>query len=225
MNKKTSSYKKAVYVVQGHDDPQEIKLYSNRKIMAGNFEGMSYDSLLKHNWIDPYLFEESVIQRKEIISDYPKIQETHIIGKPIEFMTDSGSIIDLRDVHQAICYLEDVAYLRNPDRTDLATNRHNSIKNIKTFYVKDYVLIMKDGSKHKVTDYIFNKTSIITRGRGRYTGLYAIKNIYKSLQPFYNEYQPKDLFHAIKFYINGTYTHDDYFIDNFKVESNIRIQS
>lgn len=144
---------------------------------------------------------------------------------PISLRVDSGAVIDLNNAVKAICYLADVSYIKNPDKSDLKTNAHNNIKNIRTFYVKSYYLVMNDGEMHNITDLLYRTSNMMTQGHGEHTGLYSIKNAYRRLQSFKGVYQPKDLYHAIKIYVNAAYAQDDYFIDNFKVESNIKIQS
>lgn len=139
---------------------------------------------------------------------------------------DNGYFIDLNDVIEAVCALDKVSYFKKPTKEDLKTNRHNSIKNIRTFYIKDYLLVTKSKvngtTKHSIAN-LLCKIGAINKGRKKFVGLYSTANHYQTLQAFGEGSVPKDLFHPIKRHINGLFFNDDYRISKFRVESKLKI--
>jgi hypothetical protein len=142
-------------------------------------------------------------------------------------LVDDDYFIDMKNVIQAVCVLENVTYKKKPTLEDFKTNAHNSINNIRTFYVKDYFLITKDkfheATKHKISRFLC-KQGVINEGRNEFRGLYSNRNAYETLQSFDGKKYPKDLFHPIKFYINGLFFVNQYHISAFIVESKIKIE-
>lgn len=139
-------------------------------------------------------------------------------------LVDGDYFINLADVVKSECILASVSYIKKPTLNDYRNNSHNTIDNIRTFFVEDYFLITKtpiEGlTKHKITRYL-NKIGSLTKGRGQNARHHSIANDYKSLQNGY----PKDLFHPIKRYINGLFFENDYKIADFEVTSNIHISA
>lgn len=143
-------------------------------------------------------------------------------------LVDGDYFIDMNNVTQAVCELEDATYEKKPTLEDYKTNAHNTIQNIRTFYVKNYFLITKDKfggkTKHSINRFL-TKTGIIKNGRNQFRGLYSNKNAYKTIQTFNGKKYPKDLYHPIKVYINGVFFENQYKIDNFIVESKLKIEN
>ena len=140
-------------------------------------------------------------------------------------LVDGDYFVDLTKVTATKCVLETVSYYKKPTLEDYKTNFHNSIANIRTFYIKNYFLITAEeigGTKeHKITIYL-NKIGFLNQGRNQYRGLFSIANDYGTL--LFGKY-PKDLFHPIKRYINGLFFNDDYKISDFVFESDIEIHT
>lgn len=143
-----------------------------------------------------------------------------------KLLVDGDYFIDLYKVDEIICQLERVSYYKKPTAKDYETNAHNSICNIKTFFIKDYLLnteIEFNGvTLHRISNFLHHLGAFNQR-RDK-NGLYSISNDYNSLQSFKDGLFPKDLYHPIKKFINGLFFIDEYFISNFKVESKIRIE-
>lgn len=106
-------------------------------------------------------------------------------------LVDGDYFINLNDVIQTGCTLEEVTYYKNPTKEDLKDNSHNTIQNIRTFYIKDYFLITQDKvngtDKHKITRYLW-KTGAINAGRSRFPNYIALETIiglYKDLKKDY----------------------------------------
>ncbi|WP_321296613.1 hypothetical protein [Marinifilum fragile] len=177
--------------------------------------GLSYHDFGKSSNIVDY-------SEREIIEMFYGIYKDQKI-----LLVDDGYFLDLKEVNEIVCELEDVTYFRKPTDNDLRLNSYNSIRNIRTFYVKDYFLITKNEisgvKRHQITQYLY-KIGAINKGRGRYANLYSCSNHYKILQDFKEGLAPKDLYYPIKRYINGLFFNDDYKISNFRVKSNIRIE-
>jgi|AntRauTorckE5430_2_1112549.scaffolds.fasta_scaffold12196_1 hypothetical protein len=144
-----------------------------------------------------------------------------------KLLTDGDIFIDVNSISKVICKLDNVSYLRKPNKSDYETNKHNYIGNIRTFYVKEYLLETKDKfdtfSQFKITRLLAN-IKAINRGRGNNAKLYSVSNSYKSLQKFGNQTIPKDLFYPIKIYINDLFFQDSYRISNFNLESHINFE-
>lgn len=142
-------------------------------------------------------------------------------------LTDGDYFINLNDVTEVICVLDKVSYNSQPTSKNYLNNSHNRINNIRTFYVQDYFLVTKNEvantTKHKITNLLFRLGAIMP-GRNNFLGLFSIKNDYKSLHFFTQGYFSKDLYHPIKQSINRLFFKDDYFLSNFKVESQIIIE-
>lgn len=197
-----------------------LKMKSNAEIKRTrknpNGSGIKFEEFGKSNKIYEYSDEE--------ISEMLFGIYTH---KKI-LLVDDDYFVEIDNVFQVICELEDVTYLKKPSLKDLKTNNHNKINNIRTFYVKDYYLISKDKfggkTKHKISRFLTN-IGVIRKGRNQFTGLYSNRNAYQTLQSYNGKKYPKDLYHPIKFYINDLFLGDQYKIDNFIVESKIMIES
>jgi len=142
-------------------------------------------------------------------------------------LTDGDYFLNLNDVVKTVCKLEEVTYIQKPTKEDLKTNAHNSIRNIRTFYVSDYYLITEEeitgNTEHKITAFLY-KVGAINKGRNQYSNLFSCSNYYKTLQVFKAGLFPKDLYHPIKRYINGLFFRDDYRIGEFEVKSNFTIE-
>jgi len=140
-------------------------------------------------------------------------------------LVDGDYFVDLNKVNATKCVLETVSYYKKPTLEDYKTNSHNSIANIRTFYVKNYFLITDEEingiKEHKITRYL-HKIGFLNQGRNQFRGLYSIANDYGTL--LFGKY-PKDLFHPIKRYINGLFFNDDYKISEFIFDSEIEIHT
>lgn len=140
---------------------------------------------------------------------------------------DGDYYLDLTKVSAVKCILSDVAYIKKPNKSDVQTNNYNRLENIRTFYIKDYFLITDEkesgATDHKITRFLY-KLGQLKLGRNAFSGLYGIPNDYNSFQDGKNGNYPKDLFHPIKRYINGLFFNDDYRIDNFILESKIKLE-
>lgn len=143
-------------------------------------------------------------------------------------MVDGDYFINVNSVTQAICELADLTFIKKPNQKDLKTNNHSFIQNIRTFYVKNYYLLTNEEfgglKKHKISLYLL-KIGFLHHGRNNFKGLYSISNDYKTVQSFNEKKYPKDLFHPIKYYINGLFFVNQYKIDNFIVESKLKIEN
>lgn len=141
---------------------------------------------------------------------------------------DEKYFVSLSEVDETLCELVDVSYIKKPTKADLETNRHNSLKNIKTFYIKDYFLItnheISGNYMHKITNYLL-EIGAINKGRNQFSDFYSISNDYQTLQKFKTGLYPKDLYHPIKRYVNGLFFNDDYKINAFEVKSDITFNS
>ncbi|GAA5084576.1 hypothetical protein GCM10023210_04530 [Chryseobacterium ginsengisoli] len=162
----------------------------------------------------------------ENIKDYSEreiIEMLYGIYKTSKILIASDTIINLNDVVESTCILADVSYIKKPTLEDYKVNSHNTIDNIRTFYIKDYFLITDDKNgkrqEHRITDFL-RKIGFLRVGRGKHIGYYSISNSYKTLQ---GGLYPKDLFYPIKRYINGLFFSDDYKISKFSVDSPIKI--
>lgn len=143
-------------------------------------------------------------------------------------LVDGNYFINVNSVNQAICELEDLTFEKKPSLDDLKTNNHSFIKNIRTFYVKNYYLITDEefqgNRKHKISFYLL-RIGFLRHGRNNYKGLFSISNCYKTVQSFNGKKYPKDLFHPIKFYFNGLFFNNDYKITDFIIESKVKIKN
>ncbi|MEO5991385.1 MAG: hypothetical protein ABIP68_07080 [Ferruginibacter sp.] len=141
--------------------------------------------------------------------------------------TDGDYFIDLNEVTEIICDLDQATYFTKPTIEDYKTNRHNAISNIRMFYIRNYWLITDKetyGTKrHNITRLLY-KIGAIRQGRNNFKKLYSISNSYVAFQKFEQGLYPKDLYHPIKRFINGLFFQDDYRISNFKVESDIKLE-
>jgi hypothetical protein len=142
-------------------------------------------------------------------------------------LVDGDYFVDLNDVIETICVLDKAAYHKEPTKEDFKTNLQNTVRNIRTFYVKDYILVTKievgGTTRHKITNLLY-KIGAIREGQNKFIGLFSISNDYKTLHSFTQGLFPKVLYHPIKRYINGLFFQDDYHISNFNVESNFKIE-
>lgn len=142
-------------------------------------------------------------------------------------LVDGDYFIDLKDVIEIVCDLNQTTYFKVPTKEDFITNAHNSISNIRTFYISNYWLITKSeingSTKHRITRLLY-KIGAIRQGRNKFKKLYSIKNDYVFFQRFEQGSFPKDLYYPIKRYINGLFFEDDYRISNFRVDSQIQLR-
>jgi len=164
----------------------------------------------------------------EGFSDYEIMEMMYgIYKKSLSLLVDGDYFIDLNDVIESVCELAEVTYFTPPTDKDFKTNHHNNIKNIRTFYVRDYFLVTRNEregvAKHRISRYLV-KVGAINPGRNRFAGLYSNRNYYKTLQDFQDGLFPKDLYYPIKKYINGLFFNDEYRISKFRVESSLKIE-
>ncbi|MBL7813887.1 MAG: hypothetical protein JNL70_02690 [Saprospiraceae bacterium] len=143
-------------------------------------------------------------------------------------LTDNQYFIDLKEVKGFICVLKKVSYVKAQTEENIKEKLHNSIKNIRTFYIQDYFAItdklIEGNKRHKITEY-FYKVGAINKGRNENNNLFTTANDYQTLQVFEQGDYPKDLFHPIKQKINDLYFNDDYAISDFKVECDFVISN
>lgn len=136
-------------------------------------------------------------------------------------LVDGNYFINIKDVIQAGCTLKTVT-----SSTELDLSQPIPIKKIRTFYVENYYLITKNDyngtNKHFINSYLTN-IKVIRPGIGSYKGLFSHTRAYDTVQNFGHGYVPKDLFHPIKFYINGVFFSDQYRISDFVVDSDLQI--
>ncbi|UTW66571.1 hypothetical protein KFE94_00225 [bacterium SCSIO 12643] len=207
---KFDSYNRKIAIVM--TIPQKIsKTQINQIKNKPNESGLVFDKYGKSQNINDYSDRE-ISEMALGIYKYSK-----------NILVDGDYFVDLNKVINTKCQLEEVTYYKKPTLEDFKTNAHNSIGNIRTFYIKDYFLITEDEifglKEHRITKYLF-KIGFLKNGRNKFRGLYSISNDYKTL---ILEKYPKDLFHPIKKYINGLFFLDEYYISNFVVESKINI--
>jgi len=138
---------------------------------------------------------------------------------------DDDIFIDLNDVIKTGCTLEKVSYFGKSRNRELISITPNTIQTIRTFYVKDYFLItankVNGSNRHFISHFLW-KTGAIKTGRGQFARLFSIGNYYMDLQKFKAGKFPKDLYIPIKTHINQLFFRDDYRIDDFVVESEIK---
>lgn len=141
-------------------------------------------------------------------------------------ITDGDYAVELKKIKGIICELQTVTYFKKPTLADYKSNIHNTLKNIRTFYIKGYYLISDEeiygNKKHEITRLLW-KAGAYRQGTNNFRDLYSIKNDYQVTQQFTKGKFPKDLFHPIKIFINGLFFGDDYKIVNFYVESPFEI--
>lgn len=178
-------------------------------------DGLAYKEFGEHNDIQNYTDEE-ITQMFYGMYPFKKM-----------LLVDGDYFIKLTDIIEIVCVLEKVTYYKAPTHEDFKTNAHNRISNIRTFYIKDYFLITQNevnGTlKHKITNFL-HKVGELRRGRGEFSGLFSYKNQWKILYSFKQGYYSRDLFQPIKIYINDLFFSDGYYLSNFKVESNFKIE-
>lgn len=163
--------------------------------------------------------------KSENIKDYSEVEVSEMLkgvySKSGYLLVDGNYFINVKDVIQAGCTWETVT-----SNIKLDSSQPIPINQIRTFYVRNYYLITKDcvngTNKHFINSYL-SKIKIIHPGRGRFKGLYSISNSYVCVQSFGHGYVPKDLFHPIKFYINGVFFNDQYRISDFVVDSELQV--
>jgi hypothetical protein len=180
----------------------------------------SYKKIIKNP--EKYGIEMSLSQEEKAYSLDRKTISEMFYGAYTNFgklKVDEKYFIDINSAFKIICELEKVSL----------TDKHNSIsiKNIRTFYIKDYYLITADkfngNTKHKISDFLVS-CGHINKGRSENKDLYSTQNSYKSYQYYNRVKAPKDLFHPIKLGINDTFFSNQFAIDNFELQSNIIIQ-
>jgi len=157
-----------------------------------------------------------------------EITEMHYgIYKDRGFLCINDYFINVNDVVESVCILEDASYYKQPTLEDFQTNNHNSIKNIRTFYIEDYILVTRckiaGKYRHSIGNFLSN-IGAINRGRNKHFKLFSIPNETHALQPFDNESLPVDLYYPIKQYINRLFFRDAYRIEKFSVVSKFKIK-
>ena len=143
-------------------------------------------------------------------------------------LTDSDEMINLDKVKSAYCILEEVTYVKKPNRKDYETNKHNHISNIRTFYIKNYFLVTEDKSEygnnhHEITRRLL-KAGAFQQSGANFRWNYKIPNRDQSLQKFKQGEYPTDLFYPIKYFINEYFFEDAYKVDDFHVETPFKIE-
>ena len=129
--------------------------------------------------------------------------------------------VKLDGSEEIICKLEQVTF-HNKSKVDKLgewASGNFGIKNVRTFYVSDYIL-KKEDDEYNLSR-ILVKAGGIKKGRGQYLRYYSVGNYDKTFKSFTQGKYPTDLFHPIKRYFNSNVSVDDYFIRNFRVESDI----
>lgn len=191
------------------------KSYINKVRNAPNKSGLLFEKYGKSSNVNDYTDREIT----EMV--YGLYTEKKMI------LVDGDYFIDLNDVTEVICELDQATYFKKPTREDYKTNNHNSISNIRTFYIRNYWLITNQDvhgiKKHKITRLLY-KIGALRQGRNNFKKLYSISNDYVAFQKFKQGLYPKDLYHPIKRFINGLFFQDDYKISNFKVDSDIKLE-
>ena len=165
--------------------------------------------------------------KSDNIKDYSEEEISEMLkgvySKSGYLLVDGDYFINVKDVIQAGCTWETVT-----SNVKLDLYQSISINQIRSFYVKNYYLITKGvvngTNKHFINSYL-SKIKVIHSGRGQFRGLYSISNSYVCVQSFGHGYVPKDLFHPIKFYINGVFFNDQYHISDFVVDSELQISN
>lgn len=138
---------------------------------------------------------------------------------------DDDIFIDLNDVIKTGCTLEKVSFFVKSKNKELTDINPITLRTIKAFYVKDYFLITAskiNGSHKHIISHFLWKTGAIKTGRGQFAKLFSIGNYYMDLQKFKDGKYPKDLYIPIKTHINQLFFRDDYRINDFVVESEIK---
>ncbi|WFB62109.1 hypothetical protein PZ892_10490 [Sphingobacterium sp. WM] len=141
-----------------------------------------------------------------------------IYRKKKKLLVRGDYFIDVDDIVSTECDLARVTYKKGKlSSKDYENGYHKSLRNISNFHINDYFVITKSEyvgkNKHNITKHLFN-TGLISRSRGKYPKVFAVKNDYESLQ---NNKFPKDLFHPIKRFINRYFFDNDYHFPDFKV--------
>jgi hypothetical protein len=140
-------------------------------------------------------------------------------------LTDGDYFINLNNVVEIVCVLDKVSYIRNPTQNDFETNKHNFIQNIRTFWVSGYYLITKDEvsgrKRHSISNLLY-KLRAIKKGRNYFIGLYSVSN-HDLMRTFSQGDAPMSLYDPIQLYINSVIYGKSYCIDNFKVETDIKV--
>lgn len=138
---------------------------------------------------------------------------------------DDDIFIDFNDVIKTGCTLEKVSFFGKSTNREPINITPNTIQTIRTFYVKDYFLItaskVNGSNKHFISHFLW-KMGTIKTGRGQNAQLFSIGNYYMVLQKFKEGKFPKDLYIPIKTHINQLFFRDDYRINDFIVESEIK---
>ena len=174
---------------------------------------------------EKWLLKYKEYGKSDNIKDYSREEVTEMLygAYPHKgyLLVDGDYFINVKDVIQAGCTLKDVTVDRKSDLF-----HSTPINRIRTLYVENYYLITNDCvngvNKHSINSYL-SKVKAIHHGRGRFHRLYSISNTYKSDLSFSNGDVPKDLFHPIKIYFNGVFFDDQYRVDNFSVDTDLKI--
>lgn len=193
-----------------------LKQNEIRRIRDSRNKGeLAYKEFGKHDDIDNYTDEE-ISEMSYGIYKHKKV-----------IITDGDYAVELSKVVGAICQLQEVTYFKKPTIDDYKTNAHNTIKNIRTFYVKKFYLISDEeiykNVEHDITKVLL-KVGAYRRGKNNFRELFAIKNDYLVNQRFKQGSFPQDLYYPIKQFINKLFFEDDYRISDFVVKSSINIK-
>lgn len=192
--------------------PQQV---INKVRNSPQTSGLAFEKYGKHSDINKYSDREITEMLYGIYTDSKTI------------LVDGDYFVNLNEVVEIVCVLDKATYYKRPTAEDFKTNAHNIIRNIRTFYVKDYFLVTSNPvagqTRHKITNHL-SKIGAIQPGRNEFSGLFSKRNHYQTLQHFKQGLFPKDLYHPIKRHINGQFFNDDYRLSDFKVETDFVVE-
>lgn len=192
--------------------PREI----NRIRLAPSESGIPYQIYGKHENIKMYTDQELSEMSNGVFKDKKFIR------------TDGDYFVNLNDVNEIVCVLQTASYHKEPSRQDYSSNAHNHIKNIRTFYVKDYILVTNQAVfgklRHPITNWLA-RVGGISKGRNNFRGLFSVANYEGTLRVSQHMLVPTALYTPIKYYINELFFDVTYHIKNFSVEGAILIHS
>lgn len=160
------------------------------------------------------------------INDYSNSEilemERGIYSSSKMLLVDGDYFINMNDVTEIICQVEDVSLSKKIKVTEINGKAQHAIRSIRSFYVKNYILktisTYEGKIEHGISRFLVNAGAII-RGRGKFTHLYCVVNQTQEIQSFEQGMFPKDLFFPIKFDINRPFFGNQYRLSNFRVES------
>lgn len=193
--------------------PQNQRVF--RKYRAGNtrYDRSYYPKGKEH---DP-----------EMLTDQEITEMSYGFFKDKKAILTGDYFIDMNKVVGAFCTLHDVSYFKTPTRLDYKTDNHCTIGNIRTFYLRDFILITEEPINnqiyHRITNNLLSAGAIL-KGNASHRDLSRVFNKNKTLQNFHRGYAPTDLFAPIKLYINDFFFEDSYKVDDFFIETSIQIK-